>query len=282
MFKIGEFSTIARVSDVLLRHYDEIGLFNPAHVDPTNGYRYYSIEQLPQLNRILALRDLGLSLEQIGKMIKDNIGIDEIQGMLNLKVAQIEQSIEEEYARLRRVKSRLKDIRQAGTLSEHDVVVKTIEEQPYLSLRQTLVTLKEASQYYYQLGDVILKHHIKGLSYVAAIFHQPAFKTEDVDWELGFLLKEPFSGTVPLPDNRELSSKQLPAVEEMATVVHAGPWSEMHLGFGALGAWIEVNNYRIVGPAREVYLNLVPPQEEDKFVVEIQLPVASKSHGDSS
>ena len=55
MFRIGEFSTIARVSSVLLRHYDEMDLFKPSYVNPQNGYRYYSIEQLPRLNRILAL-----------------------------------------------------------------------------------------------------------------------------------------------------------------------------------------------------------------------------------
>jgi DNA-binding transcriptional MerR regulator len=78
MFQIGEFSNIARVSGVLLRHYDQIGLFKPAHVNPENGYRYYTIEQLPALNRILALRDLGLALEQIKRLVHDNVSPAEI------------------------------------------------------------------------------------------------------------------------------------------------------------------------------------------------------------
>src|SRR5262245_12572379 len=65
MFRIGEFSRIARVSCRLLRYYDEIGLFTPARIEQASGYRYYSAAQLPRLNRILVLRELGLSLEQI-------------------------------------------------------------------------------------------------------------------------------------------------------------------------------------------------------------------------
>jgi DNA-binding transcriptional MerR regulator len=273
MFKIGEFSTIARVSDVLLRHYDDIDLLKPSYVDPENGYRYYSIEQLPQLNRILALRDLGLALDQIGSLISDDISSEEIQGMLKLREAQIEQSIKDERSRLRQVKARLKQIRQSGTLSEHDVVVKAIPEQPFLSLKTRIPSLMNSGHYYYEITDAVMAHQVKGLSYCVAVFHEPAFRVENVAWELGFLLNAPFSGTLPLPDGNEMCGRTLPAVEQMATVVHMGPWSEMHLGFGALGAWMEVNGFAIAGPAREVYLNLVPPGQDDKFVVEIQMPV---------
>ena len=46
MFRIGDFSRIARVSARLLRFYDEIGLLRPMHADSRTGYRYYSAEQL--------------------------------------------------------------------------------------------------------------------------------------------------------------------------------------------------------------------------------------------
>lgn len=63
MFKIGEFSRLSRVSVRMLRHYDQLGLLTPSQTDSFTGYRYYSANQLPRLNRILALRDLGFSLE---------------------------------------------------------------------------------------------------------------------------------------------------------------------------------------------------------------------------
>lgn len=47
MFRIGEFSRIAQVSNRLLRYYDEIGLLSPEYTDPQTGYRSYSARQLP-------------------------------------------------------------------------------------------------------------------------------------------------------------------------------------------------------------------------------------------
>jgi MerR HTH family regulatory protein len=65
MFSIGEFARLGTVSVRTLRHYDEIGLLRPARVDPDTGYRGYWADQLGQLNRIVALKDLGLSLNQV-------------------------------------------------------------------------------------------------------------------------------------------------------------------------------------------------------------------------
>ena len=95
MFRIGEFSQIARVSGRLLRYYDSIGLLRPLRIDPQTGYRYYSANQLPQLNRILALKELGLSLEQIGRMLDEKISADEIRCMLMLRNAELERSLAE-------------------------------------------------------------------------------------------------------------------------------------------------------------------------------------------
>ena len=73
MFRIGEFAQIAQVSGRQLRFYDQLGLLRPAHIDQQTGYRYYTIRQLPRLNSILALKELGLSLEQIGPLLENEI-----------------------------------------------------------------------------------------------------------------------------------------------------------------------------------------------------------------
>jgi len=71
MYTIGEFARMAQVSRRQLRHWDEIGLLQPAKVDPKTGYRYYSATQLTTLNRVVALKELGLSLDQIQRFIND-------------------------------------------------------------------------------------------------------------------------------------------------------------------------------------------------------------------
>src|ERR1700751_4337840 len=100
MFRIGEFAQIAQVSGRQLRFYDQLGLLRPARIDAQTGYRYYTVRQLPRLNSILALKELGLSLEQIGPLLEKEISAAELRGMLTMKRAQIERSLQEEEARL--------------------------------------------------------------------------------------------------------------------------------------------------------------------------------------
>ena len=107
MFKIGEFSRIGRVSMRLLRYYDELGLLRPAHTDSSNGYRYYTAAQIPQLNRVLVLRDLGLTLEQIARALHDNVSAEELRGMLLMRRAEIEQLQAEQALQLRHLESRI-------------------------------------------------------------------------------------------------------------------------------------------------------------------------------
>jgi DNA-binding transcriptional MerR regulator len=90
VIKIGDFARLIQVSVVTLRHYDEIGLFKPAVVDRQNGYRYYSVAQLPRLYRILALKDLGFSLEQIDKVLS-GLTLEQLRGMLKMKQAEVAQ-----------------------------------------------------------------------------------------------------------------------------------------------------------------------------------------------
>jgi DNA-binding transcriptional MerR regulator len=85
VLKIGEFSSLSQVSIRTLRHYDEIGLLKPIHVEAESGYRYYSVSQLPRLHRILALRDLGFPLDRIGEALEEGISADSLRGMLLLR-----------------------------------------------------------------------------------------------------------------------------------------------------------------------------------------------------
>jgi DNA-binding transcriptional MerR regulator len=112
MFKIGEFSRFSQVTVKTLRYYDEIGLLKPAEVDPFTGYRYYSANQFPRIHCILALKDLGLTLEQIGDLLEGDLTPDQIRGILRVRQSEIKQQVAEEQARLARVEQRLRQIEQ--------------------------------------------------------------------------------------------------------------------------------------------------------------------------
>src|ERR1700676_1036889 len=73
MYTIGAFARLGGVTVGMLRHYDGLGLFMPSQVDPVTGHRYYEATQLPRLNRLVALKDLGFTLEQVGQLLDEGI-----------------------------------------------------------------------------------------------------------------------------------------------------------------------------------------------------------------
>lgn len=90
MFTIGDFARHGRVSARMLRHYDAIGLLRPDRTDPDTGYRYYGPAQLARLNRVIALKDLGFTLQQVRAVLDEQVDVDELRGMLRLRRAELE------------------------------------------------------------------------------------------------------------------------------------------------------------------------------------------------
>lgn len=272
MFRIGEFSRIAQVSGRLLRFYDELGLLSPAFTDPQTGYRYYSAQQLPRLNRILVLKELGLSLEQIARLLQQEASTDELRGMLTLRKAQIEQAVQEELTRLRRVEARLQQIEAAGQLQEPDVVLKTAPAQPFLAVREVLPDITAVRQLVGSIATTVPAAIGPGaVGPIAIVMHGPMYEPDALDFAVGCLLTGKAPDSVRLSEERLLTRQTLPAAETLATLVHTGRVEESHRSFGLLAAWIERNQFQLAGPARELLIQL--PDRDDIAVFELQLPV---------
>ena len=272
MFRIGEFSQIARVSGRLLRYYDSIGLLRPQRIDPTTGYRYYSAGQLERLNRILALKELGLSLDQVARMLDDKISTAEIRGMLALKKAELERSLAEEAARLRHIESRLTQIEQQGSLGDYDVVVKSSAATPVLSTRAVYVSFDEVIAALREIAQAVRTQVAVTARENMVVVAHCDFDDENLDLEIGVTLNRAVNKPVRLPSGAQLALTELPASETLATIVRTGPLYQSHLAFGKLGVWMEANKYEIAGPCREVFLDM-PFQLPGDPAVEIQFPV---------
>src|SRR5580700_9334236 len=126
MFSIGEFARHGRVSVRMLRHYDAIGLIRPACVDVATGYRFYEASQLDELNRVMALKDLGFTLQQVRAILEEKVSAAELRGMLKLRRAEIHAQIEAETARLARVEARLLTIEDEARVPTDGVVIKRL------------------------------------------------------------------------------------------------------------------------------------------------------------
>lgn len=277
MFRIGEFSLIAQVSGRLLRYYDEIGLLSPQYTDPQTGYRYYSAEQLPRLNRILVLKELGMGLEQIARLLDQGASSDEIRGMLLLRKAQITQAMQDDLAQLHLIEARLDQVDAFDQTPILDVVVKTVPPQRYLALREVFPDVAAVRRFVVQLTAIVPhKLPVSSLSQIAFVIHSRMFDPDALDFEIGYLLagttgKPP--AAVRLSEERELTVSDLPAVETMATLVHAGSITDTHRSYGLLGTWVEQQQWQIVGQGRQILLQL-PQPNHDSAVIELQLPVS--------
>ncbi|WP_327225582.1 MerR family transcriptional regulator [Streptomyces platensis] len=303
MFTIGDFAQYGRVSARMLRHYDAIGLLRPARTDPVSGYRFYEAAQLARLNRIIALKDLGFSLQQVGAILAEEVSVPELRGMLRLRQAELEAARTAAEARLAQVEARLRTIESEGRMSADDVVVK----------RTGTVLLAElsgiaASYGPEDIGPVITPLYAElcrlmetagvtptgpGLAYYedvpepsggsgraaegsegkdAIIVHAGMVITEEALAKAGATAADP-SGRPGTPTATGLGFDvvTLTGLDSAATVVHRGPMSRILPTAQNLAHWIDANGYRSAGYARELYLECPPDQE--KWVTEIQEPV---------
>ena len=275
MFRIGEFSKIAQVSGRLLRYYDEIGLLKPQHIDKWTGYRYYTADQLPRLNRILALKELGLSLEQIQQMLDEDVHTEDIRTLYLERKAEIEQSVRAELARLQQVQLRLNQLDSLDTDRMPDVVLKQVPPLSVITFRESAMEYGRFFALFESLTiDFPKNHKTKSkIGSLISILHSDVFTPEEaMDLEIGFILKETHMTSLRVDENFSLTARTLPVVELMATIIHQG-LEDHPLTYNGLGRWLEENQYRIIGNGRELLLENHFPNEPEKCVFEIQFPI---------
>jgi DNA-binding transcriptional MerR regulator len=271
MFTVGEFSKIAQVSKRSLRYYDEIGLFTPVRIDLLTNRRYYSAGQMTRLNRILALKDLGLSLEQIQRLLQDEVSTDEMQGMLLLKKAEIENHLQSEIQRIRRIESRLHAIRDTEENKPLNVVIKQMSAQPVLRTRLIAQTFETALDTMQRIRARLPESKRYGLVY--CICHEDNVSVDDMELEIGCFVESESHAIVPLSDNIQLQYHELPPVELMASSVVRGPLERILLGYGQIGQWAEANGYRTLGMPVEVTLQLPESGNTNDLITEVRYPV---------
>ena len=274
MFRIGEFAQIAQVSSRQLRFYDQLGLLRPAHIDQQTGYRYYAIRQLPRLNSILALKELGLSLEQIGPLLEREISPAELRSMLTLKRAQLERSLQEEETRLRHIESRIAQIDREGKAEDLDVLLKSVPATPILSVNCTCEGMDEAVRMVRSVAEAGERQIKPALRDKLIVVLRNDVDSDRLDLDIGFSLTRPTNMSLRIAGDLLLRAGELPAVDTMATIVRAGTNAESHGSFGTVGRWIEANSYEIAGPCREIFLEpITGPPGFAGALVEIQFPV---------
>jgi DNA-binding transcriptional MerR regulator/predicted transcriptional regulator YdeE len=276
MLNIGEFARLGQVSPRMLRHYDETGLLRPSEVDPQTGYRLYDVAALGRLHRLLALRDLGFTLEQIRPLLEDDVPVEQLRGMLRLGRAQIEQNVEAEQARLRRVEAHLRAL-EGSTMQLHDVVIKQAEP---IRLAEAVGTApgygsENLGPLFTRLLPEVLEHLTRfGAKPGIVVGHYEGLKDDgSVVLHAGFDI-----GDQDVPSTEIVQVVDLPTIQ-VASVVHRGTMEEIEPAFEALVRWIGDSGYRSAGGSRELYHQL-HHEDATRSVTELQIPVADAAPGD--
>jgi len=270
MIKIGNFSKLSQVSVKTLRYYDELGLLKPVRVDRANGYRYYSAVQLPRLQRILALKDLGLSLQQIGTLLDGDLPAEQVVGMLRRRQVELQQEIGENQAMLARVEARLRHFEQENTMPENEVALKSVPAMWVVSVRGTVPTYPAQSSLWEQLLEAMGEANIPTIEPCFTLDHDEEHKESDHDLEVCYAVEKEIQIGLPA------QVRALPAVETMASLIHHGPFNTLYQSYQEIIRWLDANGYQIVGPGREIYLSTGETevhQDDPNYVTEIQFPV---------
>ncbi len=266
--KIGEFARIGRVSIATLRHYDQYGLLKPSALDPDTGYRYYTLDQLARLNRILALKELGFPLDQIVRLLEEDISVEQLRGMFKLKQVQTQALIEAEQARLASIAARLRQIEQEGKMPVHEVILKQVDALLVASIREITPLDEERGQAYKKI-IAYLEQHVRPEQLDILILYSRHEVSDDgivIDMETAILLPN------RVPGNEQISIRTLPAAL-MASTVHTGDDLSLGRAYVALHRWMQNNGYRFAGPPRLVHLQRTKYMDPNQYITEVQFPV---------
>lgn len=279
MYKIGEFAKIGNVSVRMLRHYDNIGLIKPEIIDKETGYRYYSIKQLPLLNRVVFFKELGFSLEEVKKMSNSKINLNEMQEIVYNKKLKLEEDIKEAYYKLHQVTIRLEQIENEGKPPKYDVNVKESEAFHIASLETIVPHTRDMGEYckkmYEELYKELYRFNITDAEEEVTFYHNKEYSENNIQMEAGIKLTEKHIDMLK-GKKSNISVKQIKEEKKTASLIYRGDFGGMSSAILSLLGWIGANNFLISGALREVHLSgkaHTNQSEDNDAVVELQIPI---------
>jgi Predicted transcriptional regulators len=270
MFKIGEFSKLTQVSIRMLRYYDENGLLIPAKVNPINGYRMYTGEQIATLKRILFLREIGLNVSEIRRMLEDWSEDGLRQELMNQEL-ECQKNILKEQEKLVRIKTALLDMNKDNLNLNMNITLKTLPSYSVLSYRKTVPDYfaegdlwKELTKY---IGDKQLP--ISQACESFTIYHDNEYKENAIDMELCIIID------FNMEEDDEISYRITESVEHAACFMIYGPYENISAAYQEFAYWMEQHpEYEMLGESRQIcHKGVWNENNPQNYVTELQIPI---------
>lgn len=271
LLRIGDFSKLAKITTKTLRYYDEVGLLKPSFVDDNNGYRYYDPKQLLDINRIIALRQVGLSIDKIKKVIdcKSNKEIAEIYQANKIN---IENEIKLLQDKLSRINYLLDDINITNQ-ADYQVTLKNIPQHTFYYEQGFVSGFEDISKFILKTINKFKQSNVKFLSpaYSFIAYLDNEYKERD--------LKIEYAQAVELPAKFNYNKNQFKTNDAtlLACIFHKGSYERLPKTYGYIMDWIDKNSYSMIDSPREIYIKgSFDTLNVDEWVTEIQVPIVKK------
>ena len=273
MLSIGEFSNICKVSTKTLRYYAEIGLILPDEINPENGYRYYSIEQLETMLFINRLKSYNFSLEEIKTILKsEELQDEKLYFALNKKKKEIEQQVKDFEKTLSELNNDILNLQRGKSIMSYleniDVQLVEVPMMYLLSIRKMVQEYEFAEEYKKCFNKLFKKIQDNKLTIIdppMVLFHSAEYTPFGLDTEFAIPIKDYVTGTRDFHPGLCLK-----------TVVH-GPYCNLSSVYSKQREWAEKEGYESSNALYEVYVT-DPTQvaKESDLITEVYYPVKKK------
>lgn len=269
-FLIGELSKIFNISTDTLRYYDKIGLLKPEY-DKDNRYRYYSVEKFFMLSRILFLKSLDISINDI----KNYLNNQNTSHLLKL-LKDEEQQIDAKINHLIKMKSKITS--KIGLIEGADKYINEIRIERLPERWGVFIDIENIDDHR-EIKNSFKEHgaQLKMSSWLLEGQVYTSISRENI-LDSRFDRFNYFVETLFKDENNNTKIKVLKE-NDHACIVFCGSYDNIEYYYKMLLKWIEENGYEIVGDSIEK--NIVDygfSNSEEEYISEIQIPVVLKNN----
>ena len=269
LLAIGDFSRMTHLSVKALLHYHDMGVLEPAAIDPDTGYRSYATHQVPDAQVIRRLRDLNMPLDQIRAVLRaPDVGTRNAEIAAHLE--RMERQLEQAKASVAGLRALL-----AGPAAPSEIELRTIPAMTALAVTE-MVRASDAHSWgaaaYAQLTAALAATGLATSGSAGALFPSSYFELERSEITLFFPVSVAGAAFPALPGGA-VRWQEIPAVE-VAVMTHEGGSADVDRTYGALGTAVAERAIGVEGPIREYYVvGWAHSQDEREHRTEVCWPV---------
>lgn len=267
LFTIGEVSKLFNINIKTLRYYDEINLFKPIFIDENNSYRYYSTEQFEQLNTIMYLRALGMSLSTISFHLNKR-SVDNIMELLEQQKEVTRKKIKELKNIERKIENRLNQINYSRQYDKLGVIQEVeFSERTILLLKQKIKSNKDLELSIRDLENKADKR--------SSIFNGTVGVSISAD-NLKSRIFEEYDSIFLFTEGESYNGKLIKVLPSgiYITIRFNGTHKDSYEYYSRILKYIEDNGYDVIDDSIEMTLiDFALTNEKTEFITEIQILV---------